>query len=673
MTKGIFVNRVEFEIDYPKFEKKYVVIQGQFHTYSMRKKAVEMLSKQHHTTVCAIKYDFTPGVFYALCENTSEVQEVLKDLNKLNLDAATDSEVPAKTVPLNSLPKETQLELLNIGLGCEKEEEKGHYSNIEGALFKFDRVNAKGDHVEALNIKYRKPKDLPMFPGVAVDFRATSFFDSSYKMYFKKKKREDYLEYVLTDHGNLKVLTGLRKKDQKSYIQHGYMNKKANIPFYDISKISKLDASKMGMLASSHRDLISLYGDIFKSFGFHRTEVFDYLSISKKKGHDDRFEKFFKEIVAQRKFYICNLCEDVDKSKMIEKGFVADVKEIFGIELVKVYEPVEDSLNIVIVEQDNHDENHRPYADRAVQHFSVASYAKDYVDKDGNLITETSAGRKAKVSMILLNAIIKDDVQHQKQTFFPWVKSELVHNPDERKWYFLDRARIKNPDPDKRMTATFHDTMAVMWMDKGGNTGYNLYNRDEIPEDWMLLAYAQFQTGDANIRGVISDGINIYKLCDTDIVMVPDVEKGRQKLYENSQIPDKNGNYKESTAGMRDSEGREEYLKACTDIRRGYTEEGDTLYFVGTRGDGMQTSINWAANLHCAMNVEAVEPLPDYLLELMLAPFVRFMGMTVVPYPFKYLHEYQKMNGMEDAYLDSDEDQEGAKERISQMTILDFL
>ena len=85
----------------------------------------------------------------------------------------------------------------------------------------------------------------------------------------------------------------------------------------------------------------------------------------------------------------------------------------------------------------------------------------------------------------------------------------------------------------------------------------------------------------------------------------------------------------------------------------------------------MNTKIHWAANLHRAELVDGFEPLPEYQLELMLAPFVRYLGMTVIPYPFKYLHEYEHMYGLEDYIPESDED-DGSGEKAKQMSIFDF-
>ena len=665
MTNGIFINRIDFRINETEFSKQYTIIRAEFEDYSKRKEAVEKLTK--YQFVCALKYDFKPGLFYALCLNDSKIKDALDFINKITLDSDV-----AKTVPISSLDRDIQLELLNIGLGRFAPDEFGHYSNMEGALFVFDAPYFKKDHVEALNIKYRKPKELMLFGDVAIEFRAMSFYDWGLrnKMRFKKKRPDDYIKYAATDDGTMKMLVGQPKKDQMAFIQHGYGKRKASIPFYDVGSVAKLDSSKMGLLFSSHRDIRRVYGPIFDTFGFVRTNAFDHIHISKKSGHDSRFEEYLKKKVYGREFRIYDYLNTYE-SKTIISGFISDVDKICGITVTQEPQLDTDVLNIAVVQKSFGDENHGFYLDKVVQHLAVDSLLEEYQKENLDILSKEGKSRRTKVMMILLNAIIKDDVQRKEQTFYQWVRDELVKAPDDRDWYFTDRVRIVNPDPDRKMEATFSSKMAVMKLSSDGSTDYQLYERNELPDEWMKIAYAMFKQGDANICGIVSDGTSIYKFCDTDLVMIPEVEKTRNVLYNNPEYYNKKGKMIKSSEGVRDGDNREEQLKACTDIRGGYTDDGDMLYFVGSRGDGMNTGIQWAANLHCAKIVDGIEPLPEYLLELMLAPFVRYLGMTVIPYPFKYLHEFEHMHGLEDHFPETDND-EGGGERIKQMTIFDF-
>ena len=668
ITDGILINRVDLRINSGRFQKKYTILKAEFADHTSRRKAVEILGK--YPFVCAIRYDFKPGVFYVMCLNDPGISKAMESMNRLTLD-----DKPVRRVPIDSLEKHLQMELLNIGLGMADPDEQAvrHYSNMEGALFMFDPSKVKKDHVEALNIRYRRSKDLEQFGDVAVDFRARSFYDWNLRnfMIFKSKRPEDHVKYVMTEQGNMKMFVGSPKKGQKVFILHGYPKRRASIPFYDVGSVAALDGSKMGMLASSHRDIRSVYGDIIEDFGFVRTDIFDNIHISKKKGHDDRFERQLSDLVRTRTFKIHDFIRNGD-SRLLIDGFVSDVKALYGIDIESEDGLDPSVLNIAVVQRSFHDENHASYPGMVVQHMSIDSNKEGY---EGDYPDITSKGprsreRRNKIAMTLLGAIIKEDVLNGRQSFHSWMRGELIKSADDRDWYYLDRVRVENPDKTRKMEATFSPKMAVMKLSADGSSEYRIYERDEVPEGWMRIAYSLFKQGDANIRGVVSDGESIYRFCDTDIVMIPEVEKTRRILHGNPEY-EKNGKMVKSSEGVRDGEGREEQLKACTDIRAGVTDDDKLLYFVGTRGDGMNTGIHWAANLHMAEPITDSGPLPEYQLELMLAPFVRYLGMTVVPYPFKYLHEYERMHGLEDYHPEVEEDEEGG-ERKGQMSIFDF-
>ncbi len=658
MSEGILINRVEFKINKKKFDEKYVVLKGEFKDRAPRRAAVKVLAREPF--VRAIRYDYKPGEFYVLCRNGPGIKGVMDSINRQFIDGD-----PLRDVPIDTLKKHEQIELLNIGLGCADPDESGecNYSNMEGALFMFNGVKVKDDHIEALNIRYRAA-GLKDFGDVAVDLKAKSFYDWNKRdeLNLRSKNSDDYVKYVTTDQGNMKMLTGSPKKNQRTFILHGYPGRRASIPFYDVGSPGKLESSKAGMLVSSHRDLLSVYGDIFEEFGLVRTDMFDDAPVSKKYRHDEDFRKELSGIIKTKTFKIYDYLNTAE-SKQVVEGFITDVKDLYGIDIEQEDEFDPSVLNIAVVQKKRRDENHDIYSDKVVQHLAMESIAGEYTGD----VTKGINGRKSIIAMTLLNAIIKEDVLTGRQSFLDWMKGNLITDFDERDWYYVNRVRIQDTDPNpKRRRPKFDDRMAVMKLFADGSTEYRTYEKyGDLTEEWMRRAHSLFD--DYNIRGVLSDGVSIYSFCDTDVYMIPEVEKTRQILFNN---PEK-ANGKKSTEGIRGTEDREEQLKACTDIRSGTDEYGNLLYFVGTRGDGMDTRINWAANLHKVEYAIGSEPLPRYQLELMLAPFVRYLGMTVIPYPFKYLHEYERMHGLEDFEQEPNEETGGAEDK-GQMSLDDY-
>ncbi len=98
---------------------------------------------------------------------------------------------------------------------------------------------------------------------------------------------------------------------------------------------------------------------------------------------------------------------------------------------------------------------------------------------------------------------------------------------------------------------------------------------------------------------------------------------------------------------LKDSDFEEEYLlDNLLDIKYYEKEDFDGRhsfnYYVGTRKDSLNASIHNA----CAIRKVVAQTNKiefDELLPLMDVEFVRNDQLTVIPFPFKYLREYQKL------------------------------
>ena len=84
-------------------------------------------------------------------------------------------------------------------------------------------------------------------------------------------------------------------------------------------------------------------------------------------------------------------------------------------------------------------------------------------------------------------------------------------------------------------------------------------------------------------------------------------------------------------------------LSSILDIKL-FTERGEQYYFVGTIGEGMRAKIETAANIRKITAYKNAPLMFDKLLPLMNVTFVHNGQLTVVPFPFKYIREYAKIN-----------------------------
>ena len=73
------------------------------------------------------------------------------------------------------------------------------------------------------------------------------------------------------------------------------------------------------------------------------------------------------------------------------------------------------------------------------------------------------------------------------------------------------------------------------------------------------------------------------------------------------------------------------------------SEEGAIEYFVGDKSKGIKASFKSYCNIRKVIPVEEAPVIFDELIETMNVDFVKHEGLTVLPFPFKYIREYLKI------------------------------
>lgn len=72
--------------------------------------------------------------------------------------------------------------------------------------------------------------------------------------------------------------------------------------------------------------------------------------------------------------------------------------------------------------------------------------------------------------------------------------------------------------------------------------------------------------------------------------------------------------------------------------------ETEAYYFVGDRRDNLQQSFKDACHLRKIVTVKGTKLIFKELLKTMDVDFVRTGQSTVIPFPFKYIREYQNID-----------------------------
>ena len=688
-TEGILVNRLNFKVNEVEFNKRYTILHAEYSQDEVRKtndevkkiievrnKAVRHLSKFH--TVKAIRYEYGGTSFYVLLKGNSEKDKIIETLNKIVLNN------PVMEENYNQVAPDMVFELLLICLSyndSDKEDDGNNlsYSNLDGGVYTFEPEDVKEDRVVTFNIKARPAKDcVDLFGETQMQFPAQTFASVA-KMNETEADRKylkDLPKFQMVDNTYMKLSNEAIFGSGVEYVKHGYRGmKKASIDFLNIHSVGEFDKSKMGRTRLTLRKMRREYADIGLEVEFVRTPRFDGNKYTK---DNSGFEKFLKRLWKGKTIHIIDKVKTLS-SKSIVHGITLDMKKEFNVDVVPSEEVVKDDFNIVVIQKDIHDENHLTYDDAMVQHVSVKKFARTYYRKDHakqeelfEMIKKEKIENKLKSSfvVILSDLIIKDDVIHNKQTYFNWYKKYILEkepaNSLDRKWQFYDRVRVENTDPEHRTNAKYSDKMGCLELDIDGGMTFKLIEESEVKDDYHLqVIWNQFNKDQNNIKGVLSDGNNTYVFLSTDVRMIPEIDMIRQKLRDNEKI-------QKHTGGIRTQDSYELYLKACTDVRYAYVKT-ECFYFVGVSSKNLNTVMHWSAGLLRIKRLEGNEDVPEVVFDMMLAPFVRLNRFTIIPYPFKYLHEFEQTKGLENYVPEEPNEEETGKDSEEQWTLDMFI
>lgn len=89
---------------------------------------------------------------------------------------------------------------------------------------------------------------------------------------------------------------------------------------------------------------------------------------------------------------------------------------------------------------------------------------------------------------------------------------------------------------------------------------------------------------------------------------------------------------------FKDADTRYEILDSNLDIKY-YTQDSSGYYFVGTKGEGIQSNFPYASMIRRIVPIGESRLLFHEILPTMKVDFVRNQNLTVLPFPFKYLRE----------------------------------
>ena len=433
---------------------------------------------------------------------------------------------------------------------------------------------------------------------LTMDVRTFSSVLLKKKITFKKKKFEEYPQYIFSAHNTLR--RRLQGDTELGYIMRQIDGAKSEIEFLNLQNQKKFAASKVGVLSGivhafndkykdiAHIDFKKI--DVVKRVDYTRTVAKENVGIIEKRLNDK--EIHIVDLIGDS--YSEMYCKDISELIMNKYG----VKTSLGKRVKKT------ALNICVIHNAEYyaggkDPHDKDYGDIAVQHITF----EDFADSSEFAITT-----------VIHELLIKQDLVDGKINLFDWEK--LGFNED------ISFGVAEEIDECERY---FFMTIHVDGTFKISESELNLFEMNEYTD--CVEIFEDSRTKSENVKGIIktaNSDINIIK--DTGLITLPEMDE-IEKLFN------------EGDNKLRGRERREALLSSCLDIKL-YNENDAEYYFVGTVGEGMRPKINRAANIRRIEGYKDAPIMFEKLLGTMNVTFVHNGQLTVLPFPFKYLREY---------------------------------
>lgn len=529
------------------------------------------------------------------------------DSNRMNISKAigclpNTENISFEEEAIASVPKQYLLQLLLNSLGTYEGKVMG-FHNVTGHFYVHhpDWKKNKGKQLACLELRFTPDSILDW------NIRTLTCIEERKFIKFAKKKFAEYPEYVLSKDNTLKRIE--KGTNPEAFIIRQKGDKKTSIKFIDISNFDKFQASKMGVIC----ECIDNFNKQFCGLAELRFNTFsDYQEAKVSTRMVKEMDCRFRQLVHEKDVVLVDKVED-ETSEMAIGELKQQLSNIFGCGKISVLKrPKKDNINIMLVHEDCYYEKHgiedphdKEYKGCAVQHITIETVAKIIDSKD-------DSAWKPVLDCVMQESIIKDDITNNKVSLVNWQNysfgSEIVFG-------------IKNTGEDEISHYYFMTVRqdGSFYITEQENT---IFEQSEF-QDCMEI----FRNSD--VVGTVKRGEDINVIYNTRLRTLPEINFIRERL--------KSGDNK-----LRSEASREELFASVTDVKCFAQNDHSLNYFTGIIGAGMNRSIQNAANIRRVETYRFSKLFFDKILELMAVTFVRNGQLTVMPFPFKYLHEYVK-------------------------------
>lgn len=624
----IFLNKIDVSsIDYAEIDKRYdfYLIENQGEGFKPNARIFD--DSLAIENVLAVQY--TRGKSFILMmkknqQNDSVVAQIIKNAQNEKFDLTKKK----LAVPFEKFQHSLIQVLFNA---LAKSSSSKDVSNLGGKLYYFSEKSKK----QIFCVEVR------LSDGFVLHLDGKTFTESTKSIGEK--------EFVLQLNNTIR----LRSKSDTGkcfYTLFQYKGTRHQIPFLDASNASKFESSKIGILSGLLEKFHKEYGTFIQ---LRIVEECDWEKLDVKAASSQKKEHLrrLKQILCGKIISIVDKVKNENSSDFCEK-LKKSIEQIFTNE--EYFLKNDRTLNFSIVFSDEEKANclnlrvihskeycqttgeedlYRCFLDRPVQHVTFEDFPKctrenkKGVKKKGDL--EESA------CIVALNElIVKYDLIANTEKTISLI--DWMYYNHENEWKFC-HCEEKEIDSKKKLKENHYYLMTIR---PNGNfeikevtsemKEYRFYDEIFALNNKNAELHNKY---DEKYRGLVVDSngeINIIQ--DTPYFMLPSVECVGLAL-KNGEV-----NRKKDTL--------EKLFVGCLDIYYKISADNSSEYYsVGQIGSGIQqTKIEKSAQIRKIIPRKESKLFFRDVLDTMNVTFVRNGQLTVMPFPFKYLREWVKIN-----------------------------
>ena len=479
-------------------------------------------------------------------------------------------------------------------------------------------------------------------------------------------------KYHLQKNGTLKRVQ--KSEDSDAFVLRALKGEKAHIPFLHISNSKQFAVSKMGLLADFLENFTINYGE-YLWFNFQEQKEFVQYPVQGAK-FDLTTQLKQADLTTTPIYFIDKICTEQSKEHL--KWIQKTIQVKYGLNSKVTPHLNKQGMNIIYIhnadyyKQNSTEDLYRHNPNFLTQHLTIES-----CNEESDIVIKTA----------IKELLIKNDLKNGNISLVDWFKYRFTHewlfickiNDQPANYYGMEIKpngqfvikKIENDLFSQDELSQYADLLANshaegLIKDHNGHINLirktSLYSLPDIQrihqifqetdrkktfsqeELFEILNYVESKTKNINLLSKLS-AIKAYVTNQNKTAIK--IEELFKKFNHRSLKESFNQYFIEKKGAhlfpyFRNKQMKSQIYKGSLDICYWELDNKRARYCVGYQSKGLVKTFDTGVVIREIISINGAPILFEELLPLMDVDFVRLHGLTVLPFPFKYLREYAK-------------------------------